>query len=683
MALEISVAPDTTAPREAIWTLTLQPRLRIVLAEAHTGDMDHDFQPTEEQQAILAHDPSRHARLLAGPGTGKSATTVALLDRLLAGKDAPRVRLLTFTRAATAELAEKVATHPVVAAERPSTVHSFAISVLLQNPGAGDFPQPLRIADDWERDNVVYPTLAQLAGVRKDRIDRLVREMAADWEALAPELDPKVDPADRSRFLGCWNEHRDVYGYTLLAELPHALLETLRNQTGIQGVDYDLIVVDEYQDLNACDLEVLRLLGERGASIIGAGDDDQSIYSFRKAAPEGIRRFLEDFPGASDYTLSVTQRCGSKIIEWANSVIQGDPHRPRDRQVLTSAPGSPDGETALLAFAGHAAEPLGIAQLVNHLIQDEQLAPSDILILLRADRYGHFSDPIKAQLAGLGIPCSDPDIVKRMLSEPSNRGLLESFRLVENSSDSLAWASLLCLTDGIGRSFTDSIYSRAQGSGKQFGQVLLEAHAEGFPGIATAPANKASALITGIMNWLSDHTQPDERPENGWGAWILESSGDETVPTASDELRNLLLELDELAEPDQKLGRYLGQIAPLGKDLAAAKGDGVRIMTMANAKGLTVKATIIAALEQGIVPMAECDTSEERRLLYVAMTRSKQYLYGTWARKRSGPTARSGRPQVQNMRRVSSFLQDGPVASTDGPAFIKARWKTTGQGTSR
>jgi DNA helicase II / ATP-dependent DNA helicase PcrA len=633
-----------------------------------------DYEPTAEQQAILAHDPSNHARVLAGPGTGKSATMVALLDQLLAGDGPPKVRLLTFTRAATAELAEKVATHPVVAAERPSTVHSFAISVLLQNPGAGDFPQPLRIADDWERDQVVYPTLARLAGVRKDHIDRLMKEMAANWEALAPEEDPKVNPQERSRFLGCWNEHRDIYGYTLLAELPHALLETLRNHTDIRGVDHDLIVVDEYQDLNACDLEVLRLLGERGASVIGAGDDDQSIYSFRKAAPEGIRRFLDDYPAASDYTLSVTQRCGKKIIEWANSVIQGDPRRPRDRHVLTTASQSPDGEVALLAFAGQAAEAKGIAQVVKHLIEDEQLAPSDILVLLRADRYGRFSDPIKAQLAELDVPCSDPDVIKRMLAEPSNRGLLEFFRLVEDQNDSLAWCSLLHLTDGIGHSFLDSIYSRAQRAGRRFGETLLEAYREGFTGIATAPANRARALIDGALEWLSQHSRPEERPEDGWGAWMIENSGDTTVPAPSDELRELLLELDELAESEQTLGRYLGQITPLGKDLAAAKGDGVRIMTMANAKGLTVKATIVAALEQGIVPMPECDTSEERRLLYVAMTRSKQYLYGTWARRRSGPTARSGRPQVQEIRRSSSFLQDGPVPSTDGPAFIRSRW---------
>ena len=62
----------------------------------------------------------------------------------------------------------------------------------------------------------------------------------------------------RARFLGAWNEHRQIYGYTLLAELPYALLRGLRDHPELGGVDYDLVVVDEYQDLNACDLEVLR-----------------------------------------------------------------------------------------------------------------------------------------------------------------------------------------------------------------------------------------------------------------------------------------------------------------------------------------------------------------------------------------------------------------------------------------
>jgi superfamily I DNA/RNA helicase len=95
---------------------------------------------------------------------------------------------------------------------------------------------------------------------------------------------------------------------------------------------------------------------------------------------------------------------------------------------------------------------------------------------------------------------------------------------------------------------------------------------------------------------------------------------------------------------------------------------------MAKAKGLTVRATIIAALEQGIIPRPEASLGEERRLLYVAMTRSKEFLYGTWARRRRGFTARTGEVAVGEMRRYSSFLQGGPVESRDGAGYMRARW---------
>ena len=100
------------------------------------------YEPTPEQREILAHDRRRHARVLAGPGTGKSATVVALVDQLLAGNPAPRIKLITFTRAATAELAKKVSDHPAAATERPSTMHSFSISVLLRNRAQVISPSP-------------------------------------------------------------------------------------------------------------------------------------------------------------------------------------------------------------------------------------------------------------------------------------------------------------------------------------------------------------------------------------------------------------------------------------------------------------------------------------------------------------------------------------------------------------
>src|SRR5664280_982513 len=287
------------------------------------------FKPTLEQQAILQHDASKNARVLAGPGTGKSATLVALIDDLLSHKPSPRVKLLTFTRAATGELAKKVSEHPAAAAERPSTIHSFAIATLLRNPGAGGLPKPLRIADDWEDKHIVRTTLARRAMVTQKQLNLLIAEMAANWESLTPDENPHVDEQMRARFIGAWHEHRNAYGYTLLAELPYALRGALRDHPDLEGLDYDLLIVDEYQDLNACDLDVIRMIADRGCAVMAAGDDDQSVYSFRRAAPEGIRSFCGDYSGASDYPLSITQRCGSNIITWASHVIEGDPDRPR------------------------------------------------------------------------------------------------------------------------------------------------------------------------------------------------------------------------------------------------------------------------------------------------------------------------------------------------------------------
>jgi DNA helicase II / ATP-dependent DNA helicase PcrA len=628
---------------------------------------------TNEQQAILAHTVHNHARVLAGPGTGKSATLVALMDHLLGADHPPRIKLLTFTRAATAELAKKVSDHPAAATQRPSTIHSFSISVLLQNPGTGNFPEPLRIADDWENGEIVHPTLAHRANIHVRRLDNLIREMASNWESLQPEVNPRVDPAERARFLGAWNEHRGIYGYVLLSELPYGLRHALSNHPDLEGLNYDLLIVDEYQDLNACDLEVLRLIAARGCFIIGAGDDDQSIYSFRRAAPEGIRRFPQDYPSCQQYPLSVTQRCGSRITAWALHVIEGDPARPEKLPRLTSAAGSPDGEVALLAFSNETAEAEGVASLVRNLVEREEVPPNEILILVRGNHNAAFSGPIEECLQHFGIPCSDPDAVNRMLAERSNRFVLETFRLLVNRSDSLAWAALLVLTPGIGDSLCNYVYERALANHTQFGATLLSAYETGFPG-GPRSAPRARALIQSVTEWLDAHVVPDEQPEDGWGHFIVENAGNGIVPAPTADFTELLYALDALSESNQGFDRYLSQITPMGKDRALAESPGVRIMTMGGAKGLTVRATIIIGLEEGLVPRPDCDLGEERRFLYVGMTRAKEFLHCTWARRRTGPTARMGAPRVQIRRRCCSFLDGGPVASTDGDAYIATRW---------
>ena len=631
---------------------------------------------TKEQKEILEHELDKDARILAGPGTGKSATVVEWVGRLLKKTPELKVRLLTFTRAATAELVKKLGTHPAGKRLKPSTIHSFAISILLQNSNVGNFPRPLRIVDDWEMENIIHPDFKSLFGFPVKKTRTLFVDLASNWESLkAGPPGRDVSDRDRERFMAAWKKHRTVFGYTLLAELPWALLNALSDRRDLRGTDYDLLAVDEYQDLNACDLDVLKRFSALGCRIVGIGDDDQSIYSFRRAAPEGIRRFLSDYPGANDYPLSTTHRCGANIIEWAKHVVERDETRLRNKPPLTPASGSSPGETALLEFAGNRLESDGVARIVERLIDEEGIKPNQILILLKNDFQERFSAPIKKDLEERDIAYSDYNEVKEILKENDNQKFLACLRLLSNERDSLAWRAIMKLTDGIGEGFVKAIYKKSLASRKQFGEVFLEEFQKGFPAAPARTRTLAAKLAKSVVRWVEDVDLPPVIPEGGWGLWI---NGLDEFPIRerpSDELRKMLCSVDDIFKQGG-LDQFLGQFSPLARDLAQATGEGVRIMTMAASKGLTVDAVIIPSAEESIVPSyrPDADVDEEARVLYVAMTRARRFLFCTWAARRTGPTARTSQSVLVADRKYSSFLADGPVESQDGDDYIEKRW---------
>ena len=108
------------------------------------------------------------------------------------------------------------------------------------------------------------------------------------------------------------------------------------------------------------------------------------------------------------------------------------------------------------------------------------------------------------------------------------------------------------------------------------------------------------------MRWLAAHSLPEESPDDGWGQWMIGASTDLPV-SPTEEFRTLLLNVDRVAETEQDFSRYLGQLGPIATDDATANSEGVRIMTMQSAKGLTVRATIVAAAEDNIIPRSDCD----------------------------------------------------------------------------
>ena len=257
---------------------------------------------TDDQIKAIEHIGT-HARLLAGPGTGKTKTlTRRVLYLILEHKVKPEtILLLIFTRLAADQLKEEIEKDlkplgkPI---PQVSTLHSFALKQILHNSGKlSVLPRPIRIADDWEERNIIYKDLQKALGVGINEIRRLINQLSADWNTLEADKAGWEKSFPNLKFLNTLLAHKFRYGETLQSELVYRFKKQLEQKNDFRlDKQYKHIIVDEYQDLNFCDLTVIKDLSKLGAEIFAVGDDDQSIYGFRFASPDGIREFDQFYP---------------------------------------------------------------------------------------------------------------------------------------------------------------------------------------------------------------------------------------------------------------------------------------------------------------------------------------------------------------------------------------------------
>ena len=365
------------------------------------------------EQAVAASRTGSHARLLAGPGTGKTHTLARRVVYLVTQEHVPpsEILVLTFTRMAARDLRSKISAHLApYTDEMPhiSTLHSFALRQLRRNAAAIDaLPQPLRIADDWEEAKIIQEDIKTLLSRSLPEVKRSFNELSADWETLRVEEADWRDTLPDPPFIGTWEEHRRVYGYTLRAELVYQLKRAMSQVAGfVLEPRFRQVLIDEYQDLNPCDLAVAAEVAARGATLLACGDDDQSIYGFRFADPGGIRNFTDEFRGAADLQLTECQRCDPAILEAALWIARLD--RDRVDKELRAVAGRARGEVHLLPFADGRSEAQGVARLCKQLI-DCGTRPGEILILVRSDRNGVYSRPLQAALLAQGVTATGAD----------------------------------------------------------------------------------------------------------------------------------------------------------------------------------------------------------------------------------------------------------------------------------
>jgi DNA helicase-2/ATP-dependent DNA helicase PcrA len=582
----------------------------------------------EEQRTAASHVGS-HARMLAGPGTGKTLTLTRHVCYLVEERNVSRENILalTFTRAAAHELRQRVQQElGEELCPRISTLHSFALRQLLRNANrVTELPQPLRIADDWEERHIILEDLKSLLELGHiNEANALLGELSADWQSLTADETDWERRFPNPRFLGAWREHRGIYGYTLRSELVYQLKKALelRGDFELEG-PLEHLIVDEYQDLNRCDLAVVHAIASRNAELFIAGDDDQSIYGFRKAHPEGIRRFDRDFDGAMDLPLEICKRCDCDILELGLFVAEQDTRRVP--KTINPEPGREGGEVAILRFRNQDEEAAGIAQLCTHLRDFHNLQPGQILILIRSDRRAVFSTPIRQRIQMAGIPVSAATESAGPLDTRNGRAFLAFMRLVVNREDSLAWRTLFRVWyGGIGPKAINAVYDLARRNGMSFAQTVLAAYSDPsiLPGRYQSPFSVAIGIILTRLEALFPGG-PQEKHETSDELIEVVRNAAESFIEGEEERESILMEFEQAAE---LLGAT--SIEQLVRATEVASEDieqeidpeAVNILTMHKAKGLTAEAVIIAAAEDQYIPgRGQGDALDDERRLFICL----------------------------------------------------------------
>jgi DNA helicase-2/ATP-dependent DNA helicase PcrA len=636
--------------------------------------MDWDQELSDEQK-VAASYTGGNARLLAGPGTGKtrSLTRRVLYLTAVQGVDPHDIVLLTFTRAAAAEMRRHV---QAALGEGPAvpyinTLHAYALRTILHNEGAALLPLPVRIADDFEERWVILEDLKRLLDLDDvNEARKFLGDLADGWGSLAVDDEGwgqgrGPDP----RFLGAWGEHRDRLGYTLRAELVYQLKKAFDHGLSLDDNPRHLLV-DEYQDLNPCDLAVVKYLVAGGAELYGAGDDDQSIYGFRGGDPKAIREFERDYPGYGDLRLTECWRCDRGILDIGDFVARQDYERaPRETRPKSDAG---PGKVALLCFPDQQAESEGVASLARWLRDSRGISEGEILVLLRSDDDARFSLPLVAAFDQAGVSVSvatDPLTVINENVSGGGRELVCTLRLLVSSRDSLAWRTLLMIRpNGVGPLARVALYELAKAKGWRFSEALT-AVAEGREQCVQAAQVRAEyeALSSRLELW----------PPEDWGAVdeLVQSVAEEVVrdDDVRDRVLGVLREVREESGADSLVLLLNALNVTLRAGERAEAAGRACIMTMHQAKGLEADAVFVVAAEDEYVPGRSHGPREndERRLLYVSLTRARHYLYVTHCRERTGQQMRSGRSPGQSARTLTRFLSDVPLRSRSGMEYVR------------
>lgn len=602
----------------------------------------------DEQARAVTHGDGP-LLILAGAGSGKTKTLTHRIAYLIGElKVFPsRILAVTFTNKAAKEMRQRLAQLLDEEADNRQfmpwmgTFHSICVRILRMDGASIGLDKRFLIYDTDDQVSLMKQIMKARGLTDKDIKPRAVLSVISNAKneiRSAEDFSMSARGPREQKIAELFFAYEKALKEAAALDFDDLLIKTvelLQNSPEIRQKwqrQFEYILIDEYQDTNAVQYALIKLLVNERRNLCVVGDDAQSIYSFRGADYTNILNFERDFPGTTVVKLEQNYRSTGAILDLANSLIQHNIHRT-DKNLWTA---NGDGiDPKLWQLYSESEEALAIANEIQAQIANgRQYGDGAVLYRTNAQSYAIEralrQSYIPYKIVG-GLRFLDRAVVKdvlaylRLLYQPSDRvSFLRIVNVPKRGIGTVSVAKFLDWNDAARRDIVsgllaveeaDNLTARAKRPLLELGKILEELQQE----IDGSPAELIEKIIkrTGYGDFINDGTpQAEERMEN-IGVLLAEAKAYVDVPAFLEEMA-LMSSADTAAEQQ------------------------VTLMTLHAAKGLEFPVVFLAGLEEGILPHARVfdsgkadDIEEERRLCYVGVTRAREELFVSCASSRT------------------------------------------------
>jgi len=606
-----------------------------------------------EQVAAVTHGEGPQL-VLAGAGSGKTRVITHRIFWLIEemGVDPGYIAAMTFTNKAAGEMRERVedllGIHPLPTSV--GTFHRYGLILLRRYGERVGLRRDFHILDGSDQLGLVKEALA-VEGLSETAFsprsvlshissakNRLID--AATYEAVAQNFFEKKVAALYRRYQGLLGQASGV-DFDDLISLSVKLLSTdleLRERIRFRT---RFLLVDEYQDTNHAQLRLIQELVGPGGNLTAVGDEDQGIYRWRGADINNILEFEKTFPDAVVRKLERNYRSTQTILDVSGALIAHNVNR-RGKRLWTESGAGPKAE--LYRASDEVDEAAWVIKTLQRLRSNYRLAEMAILVRTNAQ-----TRAIEDELLAKEIPYSLVGGV-RFYDRAEIKDLVAYLRVLRNPRDNFSLMRIVNQPPrGIGKSTLELLRDRAIQLGQPLWDVLYLDDLGTLPGRSATALRKFRDLIVGLQHTAAELPLPAllDRLLEATAYTDLYKDDEPDDMARLENIQEFLSAAQEFTEAnsyntdsDQDLlTAFLDHVA-LVTDLDALQSEkGVSLMTLHSAKGLEFKAVVVAGLEDGLLPHfnsqgAREDVEEERRLLYVGMTRARERLFLSCCRRR-------------------------------------------------